>query len=304
MARIAFGLLGAVCAVGLGLGHAALGEVDAAALLQVDAGTNVDSQKVAEAIFAHRLGSGWPAKKAQAEKGAKLATAATKKAFNCSQVPAFCRKPFNCGGEPVKTGAQGHAVATEDGHPNFQAWCNVYPVFAKPMASCAAGKLKEYGHLMYAEQKAASTGPLKVNISNIDAQYCFMAGHCSNTKVKDGMNVSDMERMCDAKFGRDEWTTNFHMISGLAKATMGGVFAGKIHTNFWHPMLVTIDAGFSTAFAKLACAMGNYHCDVMYCKETYCKDEGWKALHGHLAAGAAPAQLKQGHKGREARKQA
>lgn len=36
-------------------------------------------------------------------------------------------------------------------------------------------------------------------------------------------------------------------------------------------------------FGQLACAMGNFHCDVLYCRETHCKKPINKQRYGHLA---------------------
>mmetsp|Transcript_61068 Transcript_61068/g.137600 ORF Transcript_61068/g.137600 Transcript_61068/m.137600 type:complete len:176 (-) Transcript_61068:119-646(-) len=161
------------------------------------------------------------------------------------------------------------------------------------MVECAAGNLRRYGELMYAEQKGYSAKPRSVNISNIDAQYCFQWGHCNNTEVTESTTVAEMEQMCDARFGgRQEWTENFHLIGGLSRGILGGVFSGGIRTNLKHPMQVTVDMGFLTAFAKMACAMGNYHCDVVYCKQQYCSDPAWKAQYGHLSKPPPPRSTK------------
>merc|ERR1719471_2470825 len=97
-----------------------------------------------------------------------------------------------------------------------------------------------------------STGRLRVNISNIDAQYCFTFGHCNNTEVTENTTIAEMERMCDAKFGHQHWTTDFHMMSGLGFPTLGSIVAGKVHPDLRHPMHITIDRKFSSSFAELA----------------------------------------------------
>eukprot|EP00416_Gambierdiscus_australes_P036286 CAMPEP_0171093218 /NCGR_PEP_ID=MMETSP0766_2-20121228/38952_1 /TAXON_ID=439317 /ORGANISM="Gambierdiscus australes, Strain CAWD 149" /LENGTH=266 /DNA_ID=CAMNT_0011551631 /DNA_START=64 /DNA_END=864 /DNA_ORIENTATION=+ len=205
--------------------------------------------------------------------------------FNCTAAPNFCREPFNCQGPVAKVAANGHGVARADGHANFQLWCAIYPVFSKPVEACAAGKLRDYARLMYDEQKAGSTGPMKPNITSVDAQYCFIFGHCDGKEpLPDGTTLQEMEQMCDERFGHEHWTTKFHMMSGLAKGTLADVFTGKMSTDLRHPMQnIRIGMGFSKAFAELACGMGNYHCDSVYCKEMYCSDPGWKAKYGHLA---------------------
>merc|ERR1719282_624063 len=85
--------------------------------------------------------------------------------------------------------------------------------------------------------------------------------------------------MCDERYGRELWgsidtsrTPDSIKMRSVAKQILSGEstsstgFAGQEDT---------------TPFLVAACKMGNYHCDVVYCKETYCKDKDMVKKYGH-----------------------
>ena len=37
-------------------------------------------------------------------------------------------------------------------------------------------------------------------------------------------------------------------------------------------------------YAMTACAMGNFHCDVVFCRETYCKKEQYQHIFEEVAS--------------------
>merc|ERR1712183_376742 len=102
----------------------------------------------------------------------------------------------------------------------------------------------------------------------MDASYCFMEGHCANTKVTLSTTLEEATHMCDKRYGRKAWTS----VS----------FTNKISS----PTMVNQSSGFrdynlTRTYALMACAMGNYHCDVIYCRETYCKNTTYSEKYHH-----------------------
>merc|ERR1719414_2914928 len=120
-------------------------------------------------------------------------------------------------------------------------------------------------------------------IDELDGSYCFIEGHCSNTAVTNSTTLEESYQMCDYRYGRRSWTKIGSLMSLVSvlkplHESMGSPYDG------FHNTEVT------KVFLKAACAMGNYHCDVMYCKETYCKMKHYKDKYEHLQPDA-PGQL-------------
>jgi len=197
------------------------------------------------------------------------------KDYPCNANPHMCRAPFNCQNWTLKDtlGVMLHGLATEDGHANPRSWC-------LPGADeYAHGILKE----CVARQGPADMAGLmrdrssSLGFQEMDASYCFAEGHCSNEAVTDATTVQETEAMCDHRFGgRHAWTTD--LLQSFAKS-----FPSKSAM----PSLMHMKHGFNSravtmALTKMSCAQGIYHCDVLYCKHTYCKDERYKAKYSFL----------------------
>merc|ERR1711860_91314 len=93
--------------------------------------------------------------------------------------------------------------------------------------------------------------------------------------------MGDGEKMCDYRYGHEGWTQNFFPTDAmLAQVSV-------IRDQLWGLKVVSDENGFGEAsvtklFAKLACSMGNFHCDVSYCKHTFCKNPYYIGKYGHL----------------------
>jgi len=197
-----------------------------------------------------------------------------KKPFDCAKYPFMCEAPFNCQ-RPLtmfQQTRQFSRLAAADGHANMRSWCE-NPQYADVIVqACIHEKNpKKAAHLTFEATKAGRFG----DSQDLDASYCFMKGHCSNTEVTENTTVEEAEKMCDKRFGHDAWAVNFGT-GDLQRAMLDHSAQGANNK-----------AGFRntaapTAFAKAACATGNYHCDVIYCKETYCKMPHFVEQFGHL----------------------
>jgi len=187
------------------------------------------------------------------------AAEAARAAIDCNAHPLACREPLNCH-LPMKEKAPGKPLATRDGHADFSTWCD-NANYIDGATACYYGKLNMYGTLMYQAQLRQSK-----TILGIDAHYCFAYGHCDNEAITPNTTLKEAEAMCDDVFG-DTWkkTDGQGLVTPFdVRLSKKGVFLSK---------------GAEKRFATMACAMGNYHCDAIYCKQEYCGKEEWRARY-------------------------
>jgi len=198
--------------------------------------------------------------------------------FDCEKYPKMCEAPFNCQTyNPVDTMralAQGFAPT---GEPNVQLWCSA-PFYSNYAHMCLVEKdLVKAGQIQYKWSVDSKTG-----VDELDASYCFIEGHCSNEAVTNQTTLKEANQMCNERYGKD-WM-NFGFKDVMSKWERFKMQVSQPTSNGFHDTAVT------KIFLKAACAMGNYHCDVAYCKETYCKKDYYIKKYAHLAP-KAPGHL-------------
>lgn len=187
---------------------------------------------------------------------------------NCTEWPDYCGDLLQCQTPPTTEQLISwlYQVA-EPGKPNLKTWCGHYEFATSVIEQCLVKRdLALSGKIAYEVQKATGT-------DEIDASYCFMVGHCDpdGPSVPNNASLADGVKLCDARFGPDGWTTFF----GQGKVTSA---------LFLFPELINQTCGMlsreiATDYGKLACAMGNWHCDVIYCRENYCNDPHYSARY-------------------------
>ena len=162
----------------------------------------------------------------------------------------------------------GQPVAT-DGHTNLQSWCLMSGFRKGIVDSCIIQReLSKAGRLSFEEQ--GQSGVLEA-----DGSYCFSAGHCLETRVTNATTIADAERLCDEKYGRAVWSTL--TIQDVLATELSAAVRGQL----------SLQTGIqnheaAVRFAQVACAMGNFHCDVIYCRENYCNKEHFRSRYQHL----------------------
>eukprot|EP00415_Alexandrium_ostenfeldii_P004556 UN4556 len=152
------------------------------------------------------------------------------------------------------------------------------------MHACIVEKdLVKAGHIQYQWSVDQKSG-----IDELDGSYCFIEGHCTNEAVTNQTTVEEATQMCDERYGREGWSTvgSIKSMPMMMEAMHTVPLADTQGADGFH------DARGTKLFLKLACAMGNYHCDVMYCKETYCKNPYYVKKYSHLLP-KAPGHLLQ-----------
>mmetsp|Transcript_74834 Transcript_74834/g.198819 ORF Transcript_74834/g.198819 Transcript_74834/m.198819 type:complete len:223 (-) Transcript_74834:160-828(-) len=196
--------------------------------------------------------------------------------FDCDRYPAFCQAPFNCSSTfpgSAKMKIMRHP-ATRDGHANLNTWCDS-PDYYPYMKECIVNRdLLKAAQLQYNWSVSQSS-----SVDEMDGSYCFMEGHCTNTNVTANTTLEEAEQMCDTRYGHKGWAHWSPVIDEpQAAASLAGNFAAMStkHTGFTDKKLTSV-------FVKMACAMGNFHCDVIYCQQTYCKKDHYIKKYSHLA---------------------
>jgi len=166
----------------------------------------------------------------------------------CTMYPTACVPPFNCSAQSspkLDISAMHERIATTGGHANLHAWCSsVFRTdFIEYVNQCLKGNMLAAADLVYNVQLRLQPdgGLLKA-----DADYCRAMGHCTNTEVTRHTTLEQAEAMCDRRYTRTGWTT-----LGIQD-------------------LLQSSAQRSQVWGQLACAMGNFHCDVMYCRLKHC----------------------------------
>lgn len=126
------------------------------------------------------------------------------------------------------------------------------------------------------------------NATEIHASMCFMEGHCTNTQVTEKTTAEEAIAMCDKRYSRAGWTAMFApAVTGKMRLMMGSKDG-----RFSQESGVT-DQHISKYMQKMACAQGTYHCDVMTCKQTYCKEEKFMSKYGYLQPDKPGHELRQ-----------
>lgn len=205
---------------------------------------------------------------------------------DCNAYPMFCDKKVNCAEQPLTAAdrtALNSRLATNDGRANPRAWCLAYPMYATSVQKCiVSGDPAGYAHAMYESQT-------KMKLTGADAIYCFVAGHCNNTEASDHANVEEAEAMCDRLYTRSRWTsvgwTDFLDVMNKA------LELGKNHRlpKEWQDKvtswgsLVKLARHEAQISAMTACAMGNFQCDLAYCRINYCNNPTYRAHYGNLS---------------------
>eukprot|EP00931_Biecheleriopsis_adriatica_P070603 TRINITY_DN44374_c0_g1_i1.p1 TRINITY_DN44374_c0_g1~~TRINITY_DN44374_c0_g1_i1.p1 ORF type:complete len:347 (+),score=95.87 TRINITY_DN44374_c0_g1_i1:39-1043(+) len=203
---------------------------------------------------------------------------------DCGKYPMFCSPKVNCSQSPL-TAAERKSyetrLATADGKANQRSWCLAYPMYATSVQKCIVeGDARGYAKEMFESQK-------KLKLVEADAIYCFVAGHCNNTEVTDKTTMEQAEAVCDKLYGHERWThIGWNDFMGvLARALELGTthkVPKEWNVTGW-PSLVKLAHHEAEISAMTACAMGNFQCDVAYCKANYCENPSFRQKFGNLS---------------------
>lgn len=184
---------------------------------------------------------------------------------DCEKYPMFCHPSLDCGTFDPQTENFGERVATVDHRSNLRSWCSGYPMYANLVQECLInGDLHSSIQSTFEEQKERGA-------DEADGSYCFLAGHCQNTKVTANTTAEQAEALCDEEYGRERWAS-----------------LGENEVLLSWSQHLDLKRGFqerdsAVLGAILACAMGSYHCDVAYCQQAYCNTPHYRERYAHLS---------------------
>jgi len=197
--------------------------------------------------------------------------------FPCHRHPHLCKAPFNCNQSSMSQ----FSMQAVGGHANLQSWCmpSAWKYANTLVKQCLVNKdLRQSGLEVFDMQVRTKTGEL-------DGSYCFIEGHCSNAAINDNTTLEEAEKVCDRRYGHAGWAGNYILSDGFGlglKLALDAVTGKGLL-----PALASEKGGFkeqkiTRVFAKAACSMGNFHCDVQYCKHTFCQIEHYRRKYAHL----------------------
>lgn len=197
--------------------------------------------------------------------------------FDCKSYPHMCKPPFNCQDAQIWD----LTPQAKNGHANLQSWCNF--VDAQTFADNVLKKCIVDQDLKGSAEELFDKR-VGLHSDEIDASYCFIEGHCTNTAVTDNTTVQDAEEMCTDRFGKTGWTGPYYLIDPLIASVASGLdFYGSLGSTLpVSPFEGIHEQKISKLAVKLACSRGTYHCDVQYCKHTYCTNSYYIRRYGHL----------------------
>mmetsp|Transcript_9213 Transcript_9213/g.25762 ORF Transcript_9213/g.25762 Transcript_9213/m.25762 type:complete len:255 (-) Transcript_9213:64-828(-) len=196
--------------------------------------------------------------------------AAHSRNFNCTAFPELCEAPFNC---QTFQGFERDWVLKGVRDASPRTWCTA-PQYHGYVDRCL-GKNRDLvsaAKFQFGRTLAGDHGPY---CAEMDGSYCFIEGHCVNDEVTNQTTLEEASQMCDRRYGRERWAAwgaywfpHADRIASVQVAEFGKHgFSSRSQT---------------TPFLIAACAMGNFHCDIMYCKETYCKMPYFVDKYGHF----------------------
>jgi len=191
--------------------------------------------------------------------------------FDCRTYPTFCQAPFNCNQLSTDVAVmlmKSKANRIEEGiavnGPSFASWC-ANPAYESYVGECVVNKdLIKAAHRLYSMTALGDLGAASIEK---DASMCFVEGYCADTRVTANTTIEEASQICDDRYGHDRWT-NYGAESSNDRPgyEKGPFFAKRSET---------------MPYAISTCAQGAYHCNVMYCKETHCKNAAMKEKYGH-----------------------
>eukprot|EP00411_Alexandrium_monilatum_P084549 CAMPEP_0175710406 /NCGR_PEP_ID=MMETSP0097-20121207/40066_1 /TAXON_ID=311494 /ORGANISM="Alexandrium monilatum, Strain CCMP3105" /LENGTH=305 /DNA_ID=CAMNT_0017017825 /DNA_START=44 /DNA_END=961 /DNA_ORIENTATION=+ len=200
----------------------------------------------------------------------------------CYMYPGYCKAPFSC---PEFARNEAHEKFNEwivnglapGGIPDLHVWCYSEESY-QYISRCATGDLIGAAKIRYLLTRAGYFGGLA---HETDGSLCFLEGYCADTDVSENTTLGEAMQLCDERYGHEDWIHSGSLFSPAENAV------GYAQEETWRdPRNGYANRSQTRPLGLAACARGCYHCDVMYCRENYCKDEYYIKKYGHFLKGA------------------
>lgn len=239
-------LLFSICAVGV-LGSNSSPLDDGVALLQSVANGNPNVARQYLKLLTNII------------EGATNETDLAFKKFDCNLHPYFCQEPFNCHGVTIGRVMNWLQEGIGSNGPDLGAVCAL-PRNELYYHECLTNRNPvKAAHMQFLMTRENLLG----GDPESDASYCFIEGLCVED-LDANSTRDDIVKVCDKRYGRELWTRfgsakNPHdtSINAYGEVMYGEGFSFRSQ---------------AIPFSLSSCATGTFHCDVISCKETYCKD--------------------------------
>ena len=148
---------------------------------------------------------------------------------------------------------------TTSGQPNLLSWCYFQTSWDTVVKSC----LVDHDLLRSARQifhQAVQKHPQE----EADASFCFMNGLCQDPDLSANSTLAEATNVCDRRYPEPQGWKSIGFDDPALKEPTGSMKLAE-------------------AKAKVACAQGGYHCQAVYCQETYCKMDEYKQKFAHYS---------------------
>ncbi|CAK9105158.1 Hypothetical protein SCF082_LOCUS49024, partial [Durusdinium trenchii] len=185
--------------------------------------------------------------------------------IDCVEYPFLCDQSLNCKEAPL-TAAENETMnvhIAQNGKANLRSWCRADPMYAKPLQSCILdGNLDGYAAEMFRAQQ-------EINLTGGDAIYCFAAKHCENDERSKVTTLEEARTFCDKLYGKRwknvGWNDFMAVFAEGQEMATGHIPKDLVAGNILQKVRRSADIS-----AMTACAMGNFQCDVAYCRKNFC----------------------------------
>jgi len=200
----------------------------------------------------------------------------TETLFDCGRFPKLCQRPFSCEFFRMKEALTWYFWGTgRTGQGNPRGFCAEPGASLAISAECLAGpgaNLLSLGANHTMRRDAVE--------SELQASRCFLEGFCADERVTPETSRADANRICDERYGHKRWTAygtfqaspeDAPPLDPPARALSG--YSSRKQT---------------TPITLAACATGRFQCDVLACKQNFCKDPEWRSKHLELSWAERP----------------
>eukprot|EP00416_Gambierdiscus_australes_P016383 CAMPEP_0171073264 /NCGR_PEP_ID=MMETSP0766_2-20121228/11395_1 /TAXON_ID=439317 /ORGANISM="Gambierdiscus australes, Strain CAWD 149" /LENGTH=277 /DNA_ID=CAMNT_0011529937 /DNA_START=78 /DNA_END=911 /DNA_ORIENTATION=+ len=194
--------------------------------------------------------------------------------FDCPNHPYFCEAPFNCHTLTHRKVLQWTREGIGGRGPDPQAVCSFLHNEMYLGECLVKHDPVRAAHLQHLLTREGLKGQ---GDFEGDASYCFLEGLCSESNITATSTAEDGAAVCDSRYGRERWA-RFGSATAAANESINANGHGSALFGL-HSRLQSVPLALS------ACACGTFHCEVMLCQETYCRDRhAMKKFGYHLRA--------------------
>jgi len=192
--------------------------------------------------------------------------------FDCVEYPSLCKNPLNCHTlrcDYIQKMSNPRQPFCPNGKSDPQLFCfGDAKRYGEYILKCVGDErdVLAAGKIQYEHTHALRHGPYT---PEMDASFCYGLALCDLDEITPSTTLEEAGKVCDKVFGNDKWTQMRYVdfVDAMGNHDPQNGFVNQSNAVLW---------------GMFGCAMGNFHCDVVMCQETYCKNEKYSKKYGHL----------------------